>query len=244
MKIQEHEPLASTRQQLTHVEVGVGDFNAEKLTEDACNPVDLARFLAVSNEYLGLKANAQPAVAKPAASLVSITPPSNKRKIMTNYRKFTRSILLAAGLGAIFASPAFAEAGCQAMGGHEAHAEHHGKMMEAHHKQLHEALKLAPEQQAGWKKLLDAEQPKVSTATERADWSKLSTPERAEKMLELLNARQAHMNEYVAALKSFYATLSSEQKKTFDESHVRQQGGMRGKSAPRNPPALSSPPKG
>lgn len=163
---------------------------------------------------------------------------------MNNYRKFTRSILLAAGFGAFLASPAFAEAGCETMGGRQAHAEHHGKMMEAHHKQLHEALKLTPEQEAGWKKLLDAEQPKASSAGERADWSKLSTPERAEKMLELQNARQAHMGEYVAALKGFYATLSSEQKKIFEESHVRQQGGMRGQPGPRNPPAAASPAKG
>ncbi|PKO94244.1 MAG: hypothetical protein CVU16_03705 [Betaproteobacteria bacterium HGW-Betaproteobacteria-10] len=204
---------------------------------------EVAIFLAISSEYFGLQPKPQPAVSKSPAILAPTTSPNKQRKTISNYRRLTRSIFLAAGLGAFLASPAFAEETCEVRNGREAHAEHHGKMMAAHHKQLHEALKLTPEQEAGWKKLLGAEQPKASTAGERPDWSKFSTLERAEKRLELLNARQSHMAEYVAALKDFYETLSSEQKQTFDKLHDRQQGGMRGKPGLRNPPAASSPAK-
>ena len=165
---------------------------------------------------------------------------------MNSYRRLAQSVLLATGLGAFLAGPVFADPGCGPMGGHEAHAEHHSKMMEQHHKQLHDALKLTSEQEAGWKKLMESEEPRPSTsgAGQREDWAKLSTPERAEKMLELGKARQEHMAEYVAALKGFYATLSVEQKKTFEDMHADQRGSMRGKPGMKSPAVVPPPPKG
>ena len=109
-------------------------------------------------------------------------------------------------------------------------------MREQHHQQLHDALKLTPEQEPGWKKLMESEQPRPATSgaeTAKEDWSKLTTPERAEKMLALGKARQEHMSEYVAALKGFYATLTVEQKKTFEDMHAGQRGEMHGKARPR-----------
>lgn len=207
--------------------------------------VDFTSLLAVSREYFGLNADldAAPSTVAPLPAL--IPQPDPRRKNMNGYRRLAQSVLLATGLGAFLAGPAFADSGCGVMGGHEVHHEHHGKMMEQHHQQLHDALKLTPEQEPGWKKLMESEQPKPSTtgAGQREDWSRLSTPERAEKTLALYKARQEHMAQYVAALKGFYATLNPEQKKIFEEMHASQRGGMRGKSGPRNPGADTPPPR-
>lgn len=210
------------------------------------NLIDITSVLAVSREYFGLNAGLEAAAPK-VAPLLALTPqPNQQRKNMNSYRKLAQSVLLATGLGAFLAGPVFADRGCGAMGGYEAHHEHHSKMIEQHHKQVHDALKLTPEQEPGWKKLMESEQPKPSSvgAGKREDWAKLSAPERAEKTLELYKARQEHMTEYVAALKGFYSTLSPEQKKIFEDMHASQRGGMRGKSGPGNPGTGTPSPKG
>ncbi|MGV0952340.1 MAG: Spy/CpxP family protein refolding chaperone [Azonexus sp.] len=126
----------------------------------------------------------------------------------------------------------------------EAHFEHHAKMIEQRHQQLHDALKLSAEQEPGWKKFAESEQLKPPPGIDQPeDWSKLSTPERAEKILELSKMHQAHMAEHVAALKAFYATLTPEQKKTFEEFHASPPGSMRGKPRPLNPGADNPSPK-
>lgn len=160
---------------------------------------------------------------------------------MQHYRKFVAPALLASALGACLASPALADPGCAAPDGRLAHYENHGKDVELHHQQLHDALKLSAEQEAGWKKLMDAERPRPATAggesrkDSREDWSRLTTPERAEKMLALAKAREERLSDYVTALKGFYATLSAEQKKTFEDMHAAQRREMRPRPALRNP---------
>ena len=120
----------------------------------------------------------------------------------------------------------------------EAYYEHHARMIEQRHQQLHAALKLTTEQEPGWEKLVASEQPTPQAGIDPPEnWSRLSTPERADKMLELSKAHQAHFAEHVAALKTFYATLSPTQKKTFDEFQANPPGGKRGKPGPRNPGA-------
>lgn len=206
--------------------------------------IDFKSFLAVSREYLGLNA-ALDAAASEVAPLPALMPqPKRERRNMNDYRRLAQSVLLATGLGVFLPGSAFAEPDCGPMGGREAHHEQHGKMMEQHHKQLHDALKLTPEQETGWKKLIESEQPRPSSvgAGKREDWSKLSAPERAEKTLELYKARQEHMTEYVAALKGFYSTLSPEQKKIFEDMHASQRGSMRGKPGPHNPGTAAPPP--
>ena len=68
------------------------------------------------------------------------------------------------------------------------------------------------------------------------EWAKLTTPERADKMVERMREQQSRMFEHVAALKEFYAVLTPEQKKTFDDFHssMRPGSGMRGKPGPRS----------
>jgi hypothetical protein len=106
--------------------------------------------------------------------------------------------------------------------------------MDEHHKVLHEALKLTPAQEPGWQKLMDSEHPKVAAnAGQPIDWSKLTAPERAEKMLELAKVRQEQMAEHVAALKVFYASLTPEQQKAFEDAHAAPRAGV-GMKKPMN----------
>lgn len=160
---------------------------------------------------------------------------------MSSYRKVVQSLLLAAGVGAFATAPAMADPGCDHRGGH---SERHAKMMEQHHTQLHDALKLTAEQEPAWKKLMDSEQPRAAAQGGPAeDWAKLNAPERAEKMLELSKARQAQMTEHVAALKAFYAVLTPEQQKTFEDFHASPRGGIAGKPAPKASSTSKTPSK-
>lgn len=204
--------------------------------------LDIAPLLAVTREYLGLNTESPTPAAAPPVNLIK---PPNRNQHMNHYRTLARTLLLATGLGAFAAAPAFADTGCPAMmEGHEMHYERHAKRMEEHHKQLHDALKLTAEQEPGWKKLMESEKAKPAPGSSKSeDWSKLSAPERAEKMLEFSKLRQERMSEHVAALKAFYATLSTEQKKTFEDFHSGRRGGMRGKSAPRPPSPDKAPAK-
>lgn len=194
-------------------------------------------FIETSSQYLGLPNLKTHSLSTSSYKLS--TPPAYfafQRKIVTHYRKLIPSLLLATGLGAIFAGPAFADAGCGGMGGHTRHHEQHAKHMEQHHKMLHDALKLSADQEPAWKTLIDSEQHRPATGAVPADdWSKLNAPQRAEKMLEMTKARQEQMNQHVTALKAFYATLSPEQQKTFEDFHAGPRSGMRGKQGPGAP---------
>jgi len=158
---------------------------------------------------------------------------------MTTYRKTLQSVLLALGMGALLAAPAFADPGCPQEG---RHAAWQAKNIEAHHQKLHEALKLTPEQEGGWKKLIESEQHGPALAGQE-DWSKLKAPERAEKMLELAKIRQAAMAEHVAALKTFYASLTPQQQNTFEEFHQAHHGHHGGRPAMQKPGAETTRPQ-
>jgi periplasmic protein CpxP/Spy len=171
-------------------------------------------FINASKAYLGLQSKSFETV--PSHTFSNVTS-QEQRKPMNSYRKAIQSFLIAAGIGALSAAPVLADPGCGHMGGH---SERHVKMMEQHHAQLHDALKLTAEQEPAWKKLMDSEQPQPGlSGGQPEDWAKLNAPERAEKMLELSKARQVQMADHVAALKALYAVLTPEQQKTFEDFH-------------------------
>lgn len=193
-------------------------------------------FIAASREYLAL--DDRPGTARQQTA-VSTVIARLQRTSMNSYRKVAQSLFLAVGFGAFVAGPVMADPGCGPMGSHQ---EHHAKMMEQHHKQLHDALKLTPEQEPGWTKLMESEQPRPGLSGGKPDdWAKLNAPERAEKMLELSKARQVQMAEHVTALKAFYATLAPEQQKAFEDHHAAPRNGMRGKMSPKAPIAEKAP---
>jgi protein CpxP len=83
-------------------------------------------------------------------------------------------------------------------------------------------LKLSSEQEGAWTTYLAAMKPPANVQRpNRADIDKLTTPERLDKMRELRKLREAEMDKREDATRAFYATLSAEQKKTFDANTGR-----------------------
>jgi hypothetical protein len=91
----------------------------------------------------------------------------------------------------------------------------------ARHERLHKALKLTEAQEPAWQAFIAKAAPE-GWAEQHADakeFDKLTAPERMEKMLEHAQKRQEFMSQRLADLKVFYAQLSPEQQKSFDEQH-------------------------
>lgn len=164
---------------------------------------------------------------------------------MKSQRNLITTLLVASGM-ALVALPALADRGdCGPMGGWEKFQGQRGERMQQHQQKLHDALKLSPDQEAAWKKFTESMQ--ATARPERPDpgaWAKLTTPERAEKMLEFSKQRQDRMAEHVAALKTFYAVLTPEQKKLFDDSHPGPRAGRHNPPQPGGGAAPGAAPSG
>ncbi len=168
---------------------------------------------------------------------------------MLNSKKLRIAALVLGASAAVMSAPSFAQrGGCWGdgpMGGRYAEGRFADRM-KMHQQRLHDALKLTPQQEAAWAKFQESH-PFAGNAQrpDPADMAKLTAPERAEKMLEWQKQHQDAMGKHVAAMKDFYAQLTPEQKKTFDEQAQfgprngrGPRGGMRGPGpqGPGNPP--------
>ncbi|MHB1248549.1 MAG: Spy/CpxP family protein refolding chaperone [Polaromonas sp.] len=103
--------------------------------------------------------------------------------------------------------------------------------------ELKARLQVTPAQESAWTAFAAAMPPPAPharpTPEQRAEFAKLSTPERIDKMRALRTQRMtemsAAMDQRGEAIKTFYATLSPEQQKTFDaERQKRERHGARG----------------
>lgn len=171
-------------------------------------------------------------------------------KLTLIQRGLAATALTVAALGAFAQSPAGSPPGPQTTppGPARMHgmgpgmmAEHHNPAgMQQHRAERHIArmavlksrLKLSPEQEAAWKSFEDGMKPAPRMPLRPGDMATLSTPERMDRMQAQLADRQAELKKRTEVVKSFYATLSADQKKTFDESarhamqgHARPHGG-------------------
>lgn len=168
--------------------------------------------------------------------------------------------LLIAGLLAGFGFSALAQSGPMGggMGGpggeHRGMMGHHGmqgggkmdpakmeERMAARQAVLKVRLKVTADQEGAWTAFTSAMKPSPDMLKRRADMhadmGKLTTPERIDRMKAMRGERDAQMDKHAAAVKTFYAVLTPEQKKVFDAQpmrggHERGQGrghgGMRG----------------
>jgi len=108
------------------------------------------------------------------------------------------------------------------MGSGPMHGPMGGGMMnhEAMQQNLHDQLKLTADQEGAWKTFIGSMKPPQSTPKDStADWGKLTTPQRADKMLAMAKMHQQEMESHVKALKTFYAALTPAQQKIFDNVH-------------------------
>ncbi len=135
------------------------------------------------------------------------------------------------------AAVAPAQAGAQA--GHHGKHRHDPAKMQAriakHQAELKAKLALTPAQEGAWSAYTAALQPQARNAAQRpdraamrAEFEKLTTPQRIDKMNALRSQRMAEMNAAMVkrgdATKSFYAALSADQQKVFDAQRMGRGG--------------------
>ncbi|WP_300661596.1 Spy/CpxP family protein refolding chaperone [Hydrogenophaga sp.] len=93
-------------------------------------------------------------------------------------------------------------------------------------------LKITAQQEPAWNAFVARTAPEARPARQgpREDWSKLTTPERLDKMAAMKAERDTRMSQRHEAIKSFYAALDAEQKKVFDAQQMQgfQRAGMKG----------------
>ena len=121
--------------------------------------------------------------------------------------------------------------------------EHHGprdgaamhQRMEEHFAKrqamLKQKLAITPQQEGAWNAWTAAVKPAPRNAQQRPDraaFERMTTPERIDRMRAMRAERQAHMDARANATKVFYAALTPEQQKTFDQVSMRMMGGHRG----------------
>lgn len=99
--------------------------------------------------------------------------------------------------------------------------------MARHLADLKQKLQLSPGQEAAWNTYTEALKPANMTRPDRAEMARLTTPERIDRMKAQRTARMAEMDKRADATKDFYAVLTPEQKKKFDEENLR--GGRHGR---------------
>lgn len=101
---------------------------------------------------------------------------------------------------------------------HEQRVAHKAERFEARQAALHDALKLSPAQAGAWSAYQAAIKPAARPARgERKAMAALTAPERMQRRVDAGKRRLARMESRMAAVSSFYAQLTPEQKKVFDE---------------------------
>jgi hypothetical protein len=146
---------------------------------------------------------------------------------MKSFRKHLLTSIAALGLGVAAVAAHANKPECEDMGqrhhmsaaDHEKFAQRFKERMAKREAELHAGLKLNQAQESGWKNYIGKMQPASRAARpDRAEFDKLPAPERMEKMLASMKEREAGMAQRVAATREFYATLTPEQQKVFDEA--------------------------
>ena len=155
---------------------------------------------------------------------------------MTFFKRYRKSFLISSvvlGLGAGAWGLAHADHGPGCFGGmgHMGHGPMAGfgpGAVSDRLDELHKKLNLKAEQEAAWKtwstsvkQRLDSVRQEFTQEREKAgDWSKMPAPERVERMLSMSQKSNAALSAGLAELKTFYGTLTPEQKKTFDDNFM------------------------
>ena len=157
---------------------------------------------------------------------------------MTTFRKSLLALLLTTGVaaGAFAASaeqPGAGSTGASPAHEHRPSPEQMRERMAKRQAALHDKLKLNANQETAWQSYISrmkpADRPQRS---DRAEMEKLSAPERREKMLGMMKQREQRMTERLAATKEFYAVLSPDQQKIFNDE-FKMHGGGRSHGGPR-----------
>lgn len=139
----------------------------------------------------------------------------NKHSSFSGFGRYAMLLLCLGGPVAAQAEPMSGDHDCAH---HRWDPAQHEARMEEHMHALHDKLKLAPAQESAWNNFIAATKPQGRPQRDREDFSQLTAPERLDRRMEAEKEHLNRMEEHARALKAFYAQLSPEQKKTFDES--------------------------
>lgn len=98
-----------------------------------------------------------------------------------------------------------------------------------HLAELKEKLKLTPAQESAWSTFTAAQQPPAPPSgqpprMDRAEFAKLTTPQRLDLMQSRQAERTARFAKRAEATRTFYAGLTPDQQKTFDAESMRRFG--------------------
>lgn len=142
---------------------------------------------------------------------------------MASFRKSLTAGLIVIGLGAASVAAYADRGGCGAMGPvsfgeHGRSPEQMKALFEKRQAALHDKLKLNANQEAAWKNYIGKIGPmEPAQRPDREAIAKLSAPDRMEKMLGFMKERENRLANATAATKEFYAVLTPEQQKVFNE---------------------------
>lgn len=125
-------------------------------------------------------------------------------------------------------------------GEHRGERGNPAERMAKYQARLHDKLKLTAAQEPAWATFTAANAPKKPAGdwkAKREAFAKLSAPQRMEQWIALSKERIAGQESRLASLKTFYAVLTPEQQKVFDNSVPGgKHGGMRGHHGHRGGP--------
>ncbi|MDE2430150.1 MAG: Spy/CpxP family protein refolding chaperone [Burkholderiales bacterium] len=140
------------------------------------------------------------------------------------------SVIALGVAGGVYAQSAPPAAGASQRGGDNGKwAEKMHERVAKHLAELHDKLKITAAQEAAWKSFTASITPETMPARpDRQAWDKMTTPERMEKGMERAKEHLAKMQTRLDAVKTFYAVLTPEQQKVFDDSHRHLVERMRG----------------
>lgn len=95
--------------------------------------------------------------------------------------------------------------------------------MERRTQRMHGALKITPAQEGAWQAYMSALKSNMQQRPhfDRAAFKSMPAPERMEKRIEMAKSRILRMENNLAVTKTFYAQLTPEQQKLFDEKASR-----------------------
>ncbi len=139
---------------------------------------------------------------------------------MNRLSKYVVMLAMTATVGATAIAADMAEkSGESHMGWHHMTPEKMREHMATRQAYLHDQLKLTAAQEPAWKTYIAAVTPTDmgKYMGDRAVMDKLPAPQRMEKHLQMMKDNEARMSTQLAALKTFYATLTPEQQQIFNK---------------------------
>jgi Spy/CpxP family protein refolding chaperone len=102
------------------------------------------------------------------------------------------------------------------------HRQHMQERMAKRQAELHDKLNLSAAQEPAWKTFTDRMNPgNLPARPDNAEMANLSAPERMERRLAMMREGEKRMADRLAAVKEFYAVLTPEQQKIFNDEFAQ-----------------------